>query len=309
MSNKINIVFLGTPDFACQFLEKLNQNSDFQVLAVITQEDKPFGRKKELKSPPIKELAQKLQIPVYQPEKLNKDIKLINWLKSQNPDFLVVIAYGQILSQEVLDIPKISAINVHGSILPKYRGASPIEQSLLNGDLKTGLSIMEMVKKMDAGDIYQILEQEIDPEDNNITLRQKLSKLGSEKLPNILMNIAQNKIPKKAQIESEATYCQKIEKLDGFINPSLETASQIFNKYRAYYSWPGIFIKVKEKNLKLLNIKKSGKSILSVKFQIDKNQLFLGCKEGALEILELQLEGKNKQKTENFLSGNKNLFI
>jgi len=309
MSEKINIVFLGTPEFACPFLEKLATDSRFEVKAVITQEDKPVGRKKLLTPSPIKELSQKLYLSLFQPIKLNKDIDLLSNLEKIAPDFFVVVAYGQILSSKVLQIPKIKAINVHGSILPKYRGASPIEQALLNGDSITGLSIMEMVKAMDAGPVYQKLELPITESDNNQSLRKKLSELGALQLPDLLIKIKSGQLSAQAQEETKASYCQKINKEDGHINPTQQTAQEIINRGRAYSIWPGIYLKQKEKTLKLIQIElNNSASPTPGHFEIINNQLFLGTKKGTLEIKTLQLEGKTIQDTKNFLSGNRQLF-
>jgi methionyl-tRNA formyltransferase len=309
MSEKINIVFLGTPEFACPFLEKLATDSRFQVKAVITQEDKPVGRKKLLTPSPIKELSQKLNLPLFQPIKLNKDLDLLSNLEKIAPDFLVVVAYGQILSNKVLQIPRIKAINVHGSILPKYRGASPIEQALLNGDSITGLSIMEMVKAMDAGPIYQILELPIADNDNNQSLRKKLSEFGASQLPDLLIQIKKGELSAIPQNETLTSYCKKINKEDGNVNPTQQTAQEIINHWKAYSIWPGIFLKQKEKTLKLIQIELNNTiSPTPGNFEIINNQLFLGTKKGTLEIKTLQLEGKTIQDTKSFLSGNKQLF-
>jgi methionyl-tRNA formyltransferase len=309
MSEKINIVFLGTPEFACPFLEKLATDSRFQVKAVITQEDKPVGRKKLLTPSPIKELSQKLNLPLFQPIKLNKDLDLLSNLEKIAPDFLVVVAYGQILSNKVLQIPRIKAINVHGSILPKYRGASPIEQALLNGDSITGLSIMEMVKAMDAGPIHQILELPIADNDNNQSLRKKLSEFGASQLPDLLIQIKKGELSAIPQNETLTSYCKKINKEDGNVNPTQQTAQEIINHWKAYSTWPGIFLKQKEKTLKLIQIELNNTiSPTPGNFEIINNQLFLGTKKGTLEIKTLQLEGKTIQDTKSFLSGNKQLF-
>ncbi len=311
MSDKTTIVFLGSPDFACSFLDKLSRDSRFEVLAAITQEDKPSGRKKILTPTPVKKLALSLGIPVFQPPRLNKDLELIEHLRVLNPDFLLVVAYGQIVSQKVLDLPKIKAINVHGSLLPAYRGASPIEQSLLNGDSETGLSIMEMVLMMDAGPVFTTIRQQILPTDNDLTLRQKLSEKGSSALPDILMQIKTGQLQGQPQDQSKVTFCQKINKTDGLIDPLTQTARQIFNRYRAFILWPGIFLNFQGKQLKLLSLQPAADNLPAPspgKFHSIENRLYLGCLEGTLEILSLQLEGKTAQNTEIFLRGNRHLF-
>ncbi len=317
MLEQIKIVFLGTPDFACPILKALHQDQRFKILAVITQEDKKVGRKQLLTSPPVKTLAMELGLTVYQPLKLNKDNELIESIKAMQPDFLVVVAYGQILSQKVLDLPKICPINVHGSILPKYRGASPIESSLLNGDKVAGISIMKMTLEMDAGPYYTQYKQQIDFTDNSQTLREKLSLLAAKHLPDDLIRITKVEILATAQEPKDISFSHKIAKEDGFVSPINESVEQIYNKFRAYYIWPGIYINVKNKNLKLLDLVPATNEEIDTlslsaepgTFNISAGQIFLGCQNGLLKITKLQLEGKNPLNAWEFLAGNKALLM
>lgn len=309
MADKTTLIFLGTPEFSCPFLEQLARDERFQILGVITQEDKPQGRKKVLTSPPVKVSSLKYGLEVFQPVKLNKDQLLIDKLRQLAPDFLLVIAYGQILNSKVLAIPKIKPINVHGSILPKYRGASPIEQSLLNGDTETGLSIMEMALEMDAGAVYTVIRSSIASDDTDTGLRQKLSQIGAKELPDILLAIKAGEIQSKPQNEALTTFCTKITKKDGQISPSEQTATEIYNRWRAFFPWPGIFLNIQEKQIKLIKIKPAPPRPLAPgQFQIGPDCLYLGCKEGCLEILELQIESKKTQDVKTFLSGNRHYF-
>lgn len=317
MLEQIKIVFLGTPDFACPILKTLNQDQRFKVLAVITQEDKKVGRKQLLTPPPVKNLATELGLTFYQPLKLNKDSELIESIRAMQPDFLVVVAYGQILSQKVLDLAKICSINVHGSILPKYRGASPIETSLLNGDKVAGISIMKMALEMDAGPYYTQYKLNIDFSDNSQTLREKLSQLAARHLPDDLIRIAKVEILATAQDPRDISFSHKIAKEDGLVSPINESVEQIYNKFRAYYIWPGIYIKVKNKNLKLLDlIPATNEEIdfLSLfaepgAFNVSAGQIFLGCQNGLMKINKLQLEGKKPLNAWEFLAGNKSLLM
>lgn len=306
---RLKIVFLGTPDIACPFLEKLATDSRFEVQAVITQEDKKVGRKQLLTPPPIKNTATRLGLPVYQTPKLNKDTPLIEMLQKLAPDFLIVVAFGQILSSKILELPRIKPINVHGSTLPAYRGATPIEQALLNGDTATGLSVMEMDKTMDTGPIYEYYDLPIAPEDNDSTLRIKLAALGAPKLPDTLCKIADGSLKSTPQIEEKATYCAKIVKENGEIHPESETAEQIINKFRAYYVWPGIFMKVKDKIVKILEISLHEGSLPGGKFEINGGKILLGTTSGVLEITKLQLEGKNPQSAREFINGNRQILM
>jgi methionyl-tRNA formyltransferase len=309
MSNmSLKIAFLGTPAIACPSLEKLINQDGFEILAVITQPDQKIGRKQILTPTPVKELALKHNLPVFQPEKLRKDTELLNHLKSLNLDFLVVIAYGQILSQETLDIPKIAPINVHGSILPKYRGASPIEEALLNGDSETGISIMEMDEKMDEGPVYKIYKLPISPEENNQTLREKMAVLSAENLPDALFKIASGEFTAQIQDHTAATFCHKITKADGLINPRKESAETIYHKFQAYYTWPGITWNYQNRNFKIINLKVSSQKLPPGEIQLAKNQLLIGSTSTALEILEIQMEGKKTLPIKDFLSGNRQIF-
>lgn len=307
-NSPLKIAFLGTPEIACPSLESLISDDRFKVLCVITQPDQKIGRQQVLTATPIKQVALKHNLEVFQPEKLRKDQKLIGHLKNLELDFLVVIAYGQILSKETLDIAKIAPINVHGSILPKYRGASPIEQALLNGDKETGISIMKMDEKMDEGPVYQIYTLPITTEDNNHTLRTKMGILSAEKLPETLIKIASTEFTAQPQDHSQATYCQKINKPDGFINPSTESAENIFHKFQAYFSWPNITWNYQNKNFKIHNLKIVDQVLNPGKIKINKNQLLVGTTTKALEILEIQMEGKKALSIKDFLSGNSSIF-
>jgi len=319
MTEKTSIVFLGTPEFACPFLEKLAADRQrFDILAVITQEDKVQGRKRLPAPPPVKTTAEKLGLPVYQPARLNKDGELLEKLEQMAPDFLLVIAYGQILSPRVLAIPSIKPINVHGSILPLYRGASPVEQALLNGDSTTGLSIMAMEAGMDTGPVYSVINCPIAPDDTSPSLRRKLSELGSAELPELLLQIKSGGLRAQPQDDSRASYCGKISKSDGLTDPAVLDANTVYNRWRAYFPWPGISVQVKEIPLKLLKIRPvkvpgnpsapSAPSPAPGRFLISDKRLFLGCQSGAVEILELQLPGKSAQPTTTFLAGNSHYF-
>lgn len=243
---KYKVIFAGTPLFACPALEALIQDDRFELISVISQKDKPIGRKQITTPPPVKILAKENKIPVLQPEKISD---IYDELKSMAPDFLVVIAYGQILPKKILDIAKWN-INLHASLLPKYRGASPIQSALLNGDPQTGLSVMNIEEKMDAGAAYKTHLLPIDQDDTSETLFNKLADLGKQ-LPSDLAEIT-NGLEAQVQNEAEATYCKKISKADAEIHPSSETAEEIYNKLRAFTPWPGIFFMHEGKRVKIL---------------------------------------------------------
>lgn len=310
-NKKFKIVFFGSPDFSINILKSLLENSNFDVQAIVTQEDKEFGRHKTIKAPEVKKfvLDSNLQIPIYQPTKLNKDTELIEKLKKLQSDFFVVVAYGQIISEEVLQIPKYGCINVHGSILPQFRGASPIHAVLLNNEKTTGITIMEMAKGMDDGDIYLKKEIDIDEDDDIESLSKKLALLSSEILPETLIKIANKEIKKTAQDDSQATYCKKIEKEDGKINWAYESAEKILGKFKAYKIWPQIYTSFKDKKLKLLEIqinknlnsKKAGEVFLDENNEINISSI----DKQSLIIKKVQLEGKNPCDIKDFARGYK----
>jgi methionyl-tRNA formyltransferase len=276
----------------------------FQITAVVTQPDKPKGRDLKLQFSPVKVLAQKLNLPILQPAKA-RDEKFISELRELKPDLIVVVAYGQILPQTILDSPKFGCVNVHTSLLPKYRGASPIQSAILNGETETGVTIMKMDAGLDTGEIISQQRIRILPEDNSQTLHDRLAQLGAELLVQTIPDFVAGKIhpqPKKG-----ATYAAKIKKEDGQIDWN-EPAEKILNRLRAFTPWPGVFTLLKkEAKPELLKIwkaevaEKSGGAgeVLSA----DKNGIVVACGKNALRILELQREGGRRLTAEQFLAG------
>jgi methionyl-tRNA formyltransferase len=306
----MKILFFGTPEFSVPFLKTLANDDEIEVLAAVTQPDKPVGRKKTITAPPVKLFAQnELGIPVLQPESIKNNEEFIELIRGMNPDFIVTVAYGMIFPEELLELPKYGCINVHTSLLPKYRGASPIQSVLLNGDKETGISIMEMGEEMDTGGIYIIRKIAIDAEDNIISLSIKLSEIGATMIPITLKDIADRVLTPIAQDESQATYCKKIKKEDALIDPSNETSEEILNKFKAFLSWPQIHMMYEEKKIKLLEIEEftdkqnqAHSSGLGKLFEYE-GDLLLGTKDGTLKINQLQPEGKNPMKAKDFING------
>lgn len=231
----MRIIFAGTPDFAVPCLQALI-DSEHEVCAVYTQPDRPSGRGRKLTPSPVKELALTAEIPVYQPEtlKLAEDVAQ---LKAFKADLMVVVAFGMILSQEVLDIPKLGCINVHGSLLPRWRGAAPIQRALIAGDKKTGVTIMRMVKKLDAGDMLHKEEYSVGDLDTASDLHDRLSELGALGLTKVLSQIEQGKVQAESQDESLVTYAAKLEKSEAVLDWT-ETAKTLALKVRGFNSWP-----------------------------------------------------------------------
>ncbi len=301
----MKVVFFGTPKFAVPFLNHIEIDNRIEVEAVVTQPDKPVGRKKEITPPPIKEFAQKMGLPILQPEKVKNNPEFVELLKGLEPDFIVIVAYGAILPREILDIPKYDCINVHTSLLPKYRGASPVQSALLNGDTETGVSFMSLDEELDTGDIYLLKKVEIEEKDNQETLFKKLSDIGSVLLPSVLIDVEDEVLTPIPQNDALATYCTKISKEDALIDPIKDTVAQISNKLRAFTPWPGIYMMHEGKRLKILDIEKLSelKEVDAGKLIADGNKLLLGTKSGVLSIKKLQPEGKKPLTEKEFING------
>ncbi|MBU1992715.1 MAG: methionyl-tRNA formyltransferase [Patescibacteria group bacterium] len=300
---KTSVIFMGTPLFALLPLQGLIEHPDFEVKAVVTQKDKKVGRKLKITAPPVKILAEKSNIPVLQPDKVS-DPEFMKLLTELKPDFIVVVAFGQILPQKLLDIPKYDSVNIHASLLPRYRGASPIQEALLQGDKDTGVTIMKMSKMLDEGDIYLMKRIDIEPDDESEKLSGKLSMLGALMLPFVLPDIKEGKLTPIAQDPKKATYCTKIKKEDGLINFSKETAEEISNKIRAFSIWPNAYTFLDKKQFKIFQATisteeaKPGEIVF-----LDKDTIGIGTKKGLLIPKEVQLEGKSRTPIEEFLKG------
>lgn len=247
----MRIVFWGTPEFAVESLRAL-VNAGHEVLAVITQPDKPKGRGQKVLPTPVKEFALQEGIPVYQPNTLRNNKEIRDLLESLNPDISVVVAYGKIIPEEIIEIPKYKTINVHASLLPEYRGAAPIQRALLEGKSKTGVCIMEIVKDLDAGDVYDCRDVEIKQEDDVVSLHDKLAKEGATLLVEVLRKIEERTAKKRPQDHSKATYAKPIEKEEGRIDWG-KSAIEIFNKVRAFKVWPKAYTVFRREVVKIID--------------------------------------------------------
>ncbi len=247
----IKVVFFGTPKIATRSLEYLFNSKEIDIVAVVTQEDKPCGRGHKLSAPPVKQTAERLGIKVFQPKSIRKEPEIIQSLKDLEPDFFVTFAFGQILSQEVLDIPKYSTINLHASLLPKYRGANPIQRCIYNGDKETGITTMLTVLELDAGDTCLCDKIEITPEMNDVELAQIISEKSPQLIEKTLCGLVSKEITPEKQDNSKVTFANKFAKADGLIDFS-KTATEISNKIRAMYSWPNAYTFYKNKMIKIM---------------------------------------------------------
>jgi methionyl-tRNA formyltransferase len=245
MNPPYRVIFCGTPDIAVPFLEALLHTENIEVLAVVSQPDRPVGRKQVLTASPVKQVAIMHGIPVIQPEKItSKDIVQYEY------DYLVVVAYGQILSSKLLSSPKVASINVHMSLLPRWRGASPIQASIAANDAHTGITIQKMVKQLDAGDILKQVSIPILPADTSHTIATKLTTIGIPALIDTLLSPLQP-VP---QEESQATFCHKLSRADGVVHTDLQTAADIERTWRAYHPWPGVTTVYQGRTIKLLDV-------------------------------------------------------
>jgi methionyl-tRNA formyltransferase len=293
---KIKIIFVGTDSVGVELLRTLSKL--FEVVLIVTGQDKPAGRKLKLQPSPIKLVAEELELEIFQPIDINADLS-IRRMANLNPDMILVMAYGQILSIEVLDIPKIACLNVHASLLPKYRGASPIQASILNMDKKTGISLMKMVSKMDSGPVYKQFEIGIGKNETARSLTEKLSKLSAEEIPKALIEV-QDGLQPEGQDEAKATYSGKISKADGQIDWN-RPAQEIMAQMSAFDPWPGTYTFYDGKRLKILSAEvregaPSGKPGLVKRDGIV-------CENGLIQPLELQIEGGIVQSFRDYING------
>ncbi len=300
------IIFMGTPDFAVPGLKSLASDNRFEIVSIITQEDKPVGRKQELLATPIKKIALELGLPVLQPRRL-KDIA--NELQELAPDFIVVIAYGQILTEAVLNIPKVACINVHASLLPKYRGAACLQAPILNGDQETGVTIMLMDKGLDTGDILRQEKISLAGDENLEIVHDKLSIIGANILGDTLINFADKKITPQKQDDSLTSYVKVIDKKDGQIDWN-NAAEIIERKVRAFTPWPSTFTYLAGKLVKIIKAKvtKNNNDLAIGQIFSEDKGLLVKCGQNALLILELQLEGKKVTDSQSFLAGHHDMI-
>ncbi|MFH1427307.1 MAG: methionyl-tRNA formyltransferase [Patescibacteria group bacterium] len=300
--NKINLIFFGTAEFGISSLKKILSDRRFNILAIITQPDKKIGRKQITTSPPIKLIANQNQIPILQPKNI---IDIKNQIIKINPDLAILIAYGQIIPKEILDIPKLGFINVHGSILPKYRGAACLQAPILNGDKFSGISIMKMDKGLDTGPIIKQEKIALAKSETADSLHNKLANLAAEILPDIIIRYSLGKIKLQPQKDKNTSYIKKLTKEDGKISWQ-NSAEKIECQVRAFYPWPGSYTKLENKILKIIKVNnkilKINKHKIGTLFLIN-SQLAMQCGKNALIIEKLQLEGKKIITAEEFIKG------
>ncbi len=318
----MKILFMGTPDFAMESLKSLYE-AKYEIIGVVTNPDKPKGRGMRMVASPVKEYALEKGLKVYQPEKVRKNEEFINEIKNLNPDLIVVVAYGKILPKEILEIPKHGCINVHASLLPKYRGAAPIQWAVINGEKITGVTTMYMDIGMDTGDIILTKETEIGGDETTGELWNRLSKMGGELLIETVKQIESGNPPRTKQGE-DFTLAPMLDKEMARINWEENTANQIHNLVRGLNPIMGAYTFFNGKKLKLWKVKVKKEEELvekfpeleeylfklkdvmegTILFANDKKGLFIKAKEGIIEVKEIQGENAKRMPIGDFLRGN-----
>ena len=300
----MRVVFMGTPDFAVPCLEAL-MNAGHEVVAVFSQPDKPVGRKQVLTAPPVKETALKFGIPVCQPQRI-KDSDTAEIIEKLHPDINVVVAYGKILPADVLSAAHYGSVNVHASLLPKYRGAAPIQWAVLNGDAETGVTVMQMDEGLDTGDMLLVKRTEIGENETSEELFERLSAIGAKALIEALELIESGNVNPIKQPEGDFGYARMITKADSLIDFT-KSAAEVHNKIRGLQTWPVAMTTFLGKNLKIHKTAKcDSRGGKPGEIMESGKKLIVSCGDGkCLEILELQLDGKKRMDARSFLSGNK----
>jgi methionyl-tRNA formyltransferase len=305
--SSLRIIYMGTAELACASLAAICHGPGMEVVAVVTQPDRPKGRDLRLTPSAVKELALREGLPVLQPERA-REPGFIEALKALSPDLIVVTAYGQILPPALLAIPRLGCLNVHTSLLPKYRGAAPIQYAILDGEAQTGVTVMKMDAGLDTGDILTQTATPIGPEDNAQTLHDRLAQLGAELLARTIPEYAAGKVSPRPQVAEQASYARKITKEDGHLDWT-QPALALWNRIRAFTPWPGAFTFLPAEGkrgvlLKVWSAQMEPRSGTPGQIlQADKGGLIIACGQQSLKILELQRENARRMRPQDFLAG------
>lgn len=306
MTEKLNVVYCGTPDFSIPTLEELYNNPAINLVGVITMPDRPAGRGQELKSPPVAEFAKTHNIQLFQVENINKEPEVLETLEKLNIDFILVLAFAQFLGARVLNMPKLGCFNIHTSILPKYRGAAPIQYALLNGDTSTGVSIQKMVKVMDAGDLVHFDELAIAPDENGESLYNRLKDQAAISTKALIKKIKGGELIYTPQNPAGISFAPTLKKEDGFLAFKDSDYKRIYNQVRALDPWPGTYCFLNGQRLKVFSIEKLQRNLKPGETSIEHGHLAVGIKDGAIRLSKIQLEGKKVCSDTELLNGLKN---
>ena len=298
----MNLVFCGTPAFAVPTLEKLVE-AELEVDLVVTQPDRPRGRGMEVEASPIKQKATQLKLPITQPEKIKSNDALRDQLIGINPDAIIVVGYGRIIPQWMIDLPRLGNINLHASLLPKYRGAAPIQWAIASGEAMTGVTTMRIDAGLDTGDILLQKEISIGKDDTALTLGPKLASVGAELMTDTLNGLQAGTLRPRPQDNDHATLAPILKKEDGRID-FRRTADEIYNRLRGFQPWPGAFATFRGKNLNIWQAKPVLRELAQAELVLEQNHMLVGCANGtSLTILELQPEGKKRMSAHDFIHG------
>jgi methionyl-tRNA formyltransferase len=300
----MRVIFLGTPEFAVPSLKAL-VSAGHQILAVFTQPDRPKGRGNQLAESPVKVTARMLSLPVYQPERIRRP-EAVEQLRPLAADLMVVVGYGQIIPQSIIDLPPYGILNVHASLLPKYRGAAPIQWAIANGEKQTGVTIMQIDAGLDTGDMLLKASAEIHPDETAPGLSKRLATLGADLLIGAIKQIEEGCARREKQDHSQATLAPILKKEDGRIDWS-RTAQQIYDRLRGFDPWPGAYTAFRQQPLNIVRATPKPHTALNAgTVEVGKRHLLVGCGDNtALELLEVQPSGKKRMSAEAFISGYK----
>ncbi len=302
MSNSLHLVFCGTPRFAVPTLEKLAE-AGFNVCLVVTRPDKPHGRGLELAPSPVKERALQLGLPVAQPEKIKINEDFRAQLAALKPEAIIVVGYGRIIPQWMIDLPPLGNINLHASLLPKYRGAAPVQWAIARGETATGVTTMRIDAGLDTGDILLQKEVLITPEDRAETLAERLAAIGADLMVETLRGLHAGTVHSRPQDHTKATLAPLLKKQDGRIEFHL-TAQEICNRLRGFQPWPGAYTSFRGKNLHIWSARPVQRTLAEGELVAEADHLIVGCGAGtALELLEVQPEGKKRMAARDFVHG------
>jgi len=304
MSPSLNLVFCGTPRFAVPALEKLVA-AGFPVRLVVTQPDKPRGRGLELAPSPVKQSALAFGLPLAQPGKIRTNDEFRAQLSALSPDAIIVVGYGRILPQWMIDLPSLGNINLHASLLPKYRGAAPIQWAIASGEALTGVTTMRIDAGLDTGDILQQREMAIAPGDSAETLAPRLAAMGADLLVETLRGLQAGTVHRRAQDSAQSSLAPILKKEDGRID-FRRPAQEICNRLRGFQPWPGAFASFRGKNLQVWDARPLERSLGGGELLVENDQLLAGCgADTSLQLLEIQLEGKKRMAARDFIHGHR----
>jgi len=298
----MRLAFLGTPAFAVPTLEKCVETGH-EVLTVVTQPDRPRGRGQQAAPPPVKEAAVRLGLPVYQPDRIRRP-EAVEYLRGLRVEAMVVVGYGQIIPQNVIDLAPLGIINVHASLLPKYRGAGPIQWAILNGETRTGVTTMRIDAGLDTGDMLLKAETDIGPDETAIELGKRLAVMGADLLVETLAGLAGRRIVPAKQDSAQATHAPLLKKEDGRIDWS-RPASATHNQVRGLQPWPGAYTTFRGEPLHVwkAGVRDQGSGVGDAGMLLSSRPLMVQCGVGALELLEVQLEGRKRIAASDFVNG------